>query len=66
MDKKSLLSSQIIIILYLLTAAISCIELMAQFPKGGFSNPWIYVLGLTLIGSVVMYFIKKKQRFENK
>ena len=66
MDKKSLLSSQIIIVLYLLAAAVSCIEMMAQFKKGGFSNPWIYILGLVFIGAATMYFIKKKQRFENK
>jgi len=66
MDKKSLLSSQIIIVLYLLAAAVSCIEMMAQFKNGGFKNPWVYVLLIVFIGSASMYFIKKKQRFENR
>ena len=66
MDKKSLLSSQIIIVLYLLAAAVSCIEMMAQFNKGGFKNPWVYILFLVFIGAATMYFIKKKQRFENR
>lgn len=66
MNKKSLLYSQIIIILYLLAAAVSCIEMMKQFEKGGFSNPWVYVMFVIFAGSVTMYFIKKKQRLQNR
>ena len=66
MNKKSLLSSQIIIVLYLLAAAVSCIEMMAQYQKGGLSNPWVSILLLVFLGAATMYFIKKKQRFENR
>ncbi len=66
MDKKSLLGSQIIIVLYILAAAISCIEGMAQFQKGGFKNPFVYLLSGIFIFCAYMYFKKKKQRFENK
>ncbi len=62
-NKKSLINSQIVIVLYLLAAAVSAIEAMAQFGKGGFSNPWVYFMAVIFIFSAGMYFVKKKQRF---
>lgn len=64
--KKSLISSQIIIVLYLMFAAISAIETFAQYRSKGFSNPRVYLFAAVFIFCMVMYFIKKKQRFEKK
>ncbi|NQW41911.1 MAG: LPXTG cell wall anchor domain-containing protein [Bacteroidetes bacterium] len=66
MEKKRLIGSQITIVLWLLVAAISCIEVLKQFEKGGFKNPWIYVFGALFLGSIIMYFYIKKQRFSQK
>lgn len=66
MDKKGLIGSQISIVLWLLIAAISCIEVLKQFEKGGFKNPLIYVFSALFVVGVVMYFYKKKQRFSQK
>ena len=65
-DKKSLLSSQITIVLWLLAAAISGIETFAQFQKGGFSNPWVYIMAVLFIACAVMYFVKMRQRAEGR
>jgi hypothetical protein len=65
-QKKSLLFKQIIIILWLLAAAISSIEASVQFKIGGFTNWKFYFFLAIFITSVVMYFIRKKQRLENK
>jgi len=66
MDKKSLVSKQIVIVLYIMAAAISFIEAMAQYKMGGFSNWKFYLVLVVFIASISMYFIKKKQRFEEK
>lgn len=66
MDKKSLVSKQIVIVLYIMAAAISAIEASVQFKLGGFSNWKFYLVLLVFIASISMYFIKKKQRFEEK
>lgn len=66
MDKKSLLSKQVVIVLYLMAAAISGIECSVQYKMGGLSNWKFYLVLLVFIGSVVMYFTKKKQRFADK
>jgi len=66
MEKKSLLSKQVFIVLWLLAAAIASIETYAQFLQGGWANPKIYFFGAIFIVCAVMYFIKKKQRFENR
>lgn len=64
MEKKSLVSRQIIIVLYLIGAAIACIETTVQFKIGGFGNWKVYFFGAIFIFAVVMYFIRKKQRFQ--
>lgn len=66
MKSKSLLSKQIIIVFYLLGAAISAIETSVQFKIGGFTNWRVYFFFLIFAFSVTMYFIRKKQRLENK
>jgi hypothetical protein len=65
-QKKSLLFKQIIIILWLLAAAISSVEATNQFKIGGFTNWKFYFFLAIFITSVVMYFIRKKQRLEQK
>jgi hypothetical protein len=65
MEKKSLLSKQVTIVLWLLGAAISAIETAAQFQRSGFSNWRVYFFSLIFITCVLMYFRKKKARFEN-
>jgi hypothetical protein len=66
MEKKTLVSKQIVIVLYLMAAAISFIEATVQYKLGGFSNWKFYLVLLVFIASVSMYFIKKKQRFAEK
>jgi hypothetical protein len=66
MDKKSLVSKQVVIVLYLMAAAISCIEATVQFKLGGFSNWKFYLVVVVFLFSVTMYFIKKKQRLLEK
>lgn len=66
MDKKSLVSKQIVIVLYLLAAAISLIEATVQYKLGGLSNWKFYLVLLVFFFSATMYFVKKKQRFEEK
>jgi hypothetical protein len=66
MEKKTLVSKQIVIVLYLMAAAISFIETTVQYKLGGFSNWKFYLVLLVFIASVSMYFIKKKQRFAGK
>lgn len=65
-NKKSLISSQIYIVMWLLLSAITAIETFAQFQDGGFSNPKIYFFGALFIVCAAMYFMKKKQRFKDK
>ena len=65
-NKKSLISSQIIIVFYLLFAAVAAIETLAQFQKGGFSNPRIYFFGALFLFCAAMYFVKKKKRLEER
>jgi hypothetical protein len=64
MDKKSLVSKQVVIVLYIMAAAISFIEATVQYKIGGFSNWKLYLVIIVFLASVSMYFIKKKQRFE--
>jgi hypothetical protein len=66
MDKKSLLGKQVVIVLYLLAAAVSVIEVSVQFKIGGFSNWRVYFFAAIFIFSVAMYFVRKKQRLEQK
>jgi len=66
MEKKSLVSKQVGIVLYLMAAAISCIEATVQYKIGGFGNWKLYLVLLVFVFSVSMYFIKKKQRFQEK
>lgn len=66
MDKKSLVSKQIVIVLYIMAAAVSFIEATVQYKMGGFSNWKFYLVLLVFIASISMYFIKKKQRFQEK
>jgi uncharacterized membrane protein len=66
MNKKSLVSKQVAIVLYLLAAAISLIEATVQYKLGGFSNWKLYLLVIVFFFSAIMYFVKKKQRFEEK
>ena len=66
MDKKSLLGSQIIIVLYLLAIAISSVETTIQFKNGGFSNWKVYLFGAIFGFSVYMYFVRKKQRLTKR
>jgi hypothetical protein len=65
-NKKSLIQSQIFIVLWLLLAAITAIESFAQFQKGGLSNPRVYFFSVLFLVCAYMYFRKKKQRFEEK
>lgn len=62
MEKKTLINQQIVIILYLLAAAISCIEATVQFQIDGWYSWKFYVLAFVFLFSASMYFIKKKQR----
>ncbi len=62
MEKKTLINQQIVIILYLLAAAVSCIEATVQFQLGAWRNWKFYVLSFVFLFSASMYFIKKKQR----
>lgn len=66
MKNKSLINQQVIIVLYLLAGAISCIEATLEFKKGGFSNPTFYFFAAIFVVCVIMYFIRKKQRFESR
>ena len=66
MDKKSLVSKQIVIVLYIMAGAVSFIEATVQYKMGGFSNWKFYLVLLVFIASISMYFIKKKQRFQEK
>jgi hypothetical protein len=66
MDKQSLLSKQIIIILFLLGAAIAGIETANQYMRHGFSGWRLYFFAAIFITCISMYFVKKKQRFEKK
>ncbi len=66
MDKKSLIGSQIIIVLYLLAAAIAAIEASVHFKTGGFSHWQFYFFTAIFLFCAVMYFIRKKQRLQNK
>ena len=62
MEKKTLINQQIVIILYLLAAAVSCIEATVQFQIDGWKSWKFYVLVFVFLFSSSMYFIKKKQR----
>ena len=64
MAKQSLLVKQIIIILWLLAAAIAAIEASVQFKIGGFSNWKFYFFVAIFFVAAFMYFIRKKQRIE--
>jgi hypothetical protein len=66
MTNKTLLSKQVNIILWLLAAAIAAIETYAQYKQHGFAGWRLYFFALIFIVCVVMYFIKKKQRLENR
>ena len=61
-DKKHLIKSQILIVLWLIFAAISAIELFAQFSNGGFGNPFVYLLFAIFAFSAYMYFKGRKNR----
>lgn len=62
MNKKTLIGSQVTIILWQLFAAVSAIEAYNQFLKNGFSNWKFYFFVLLFITCVVMFFIKRKSR----
>jgi sugar phosphate permease len=49
-----------------LAAAISSIEATKAYNEGGFTNWRFYFFLAIFITSVVMYFIRKKQRLEQK
>jgi hypothetical protein len=66
MANKPLISKQITIILWLLVTAIAGIETYAQFLTRGFANWRLYFFGAIFIAGAVMYFKKKKERFENR
>lgn len=63
-EKKPLIFNQILIVLWLLFAAISLIEAYKQYLNGGFKNPYVYLLIGIFLFSATMYFIRKKQRYE--
>ncbi len=66
MNKKSLIGSQISIILWQLFAAITAIEAYNQFLKGGLSSWKGYFFTLLFIVCVVMFFIRRKARMQPK
>ena len=66
MNKTSLLGKQIFIVLYLLAAAIACIEATVIFQQEGLSSWKFWFLALVFFFSVYMYFVKKKKRLEEK
>lgn len=66
MDKKTLVSKQVFIVLYLLAAAISCIEATAQYRTGGFENWRFWFFTGIFLFAAFMYFVRKKQRFESR
>jgi hypothetical protein len=63
MQNKSLLSKQVTIILWLLVAAIAAIETMAQYKTRGMGNWRVYFFAAIFVACVVMYFRKKRERF---
>jgi hypothetical protein len=65
-NKKTLVSKQIFIMLYLVAAAISAMEASIQFQDRGFKNWRVYFFGGIFLFSAAMYFIRRKQRFESK
>ncbi|MBL7837456.1 MAG: hypothetical protein JNM67_08070 [Bacteroidetes bacterium] len=64
-EKKTLVSRQIMIVLWLMFAAISAIEMLKQYGKGGFKNPYVYLLFAIFIFSWYMYFKGRKNRLGN-
>ncbi len=52
------------ITLWLLAAAMACIETYAQYLEHGFSNWKLYLFAALAIGCIVMYFIKRKERLK--
>ncbi len=64
MEKKSFVSKQIAVILWLLMAAISAIEGLKQFQTGGATNPWFYLMLGVFIVSAYMYFTRKNKRLD--
>lgn len=66
MDKKSLVSKQIFIVMYLLAAAIACIEATVQYKTGGPGNWRFWFFTGIFLFAATMYFVRKKQRFQEK
>ncbi len=64
MEKKSFVSKQIAVILWLMLAAISAIEGLKQFQTGGATNPWFYLMLGVFIVSAYMYFTRKNKRLD--
>lgn len=65
-DKKTLVSRQIQIVLWLVFAAVSAIELMKQYLIGGFKNPLVYLLFAIFVFSWYMYYKSRKNRLGDK
>lgn len=61
-SKKSIVARQIQIVVWLVFAAISAIELMKQYMDGGFKNPWVYLLFVIFAFSWFMYYRSRKNR----
>ncbi len=66
MDKKSFISRQIVVILWIVVAAVTMIEGMAQFQKGGFKNPVMYLMFAMCGVSAYMFFTRRNKRLEDK
>jgi hypothetical protein len=65
-EKKTLISRQIMIVLWLMFAAISAIEMLKQYSIGGFKNPLVYLLFAIFAFSWYMYFKGRRNRLGNK
>ncbi len=65
MEKKSFVSKQIAVILWLMLAAVSAIEGLKQYQTGGASNPWFYLMLGVFVVSAYMYFTRKNKRLDS-
>lgn len=65
MENKSLLTKQVIVILWLIPAAISAIEVYAAYLTGGFSNWKLYFFASIFAICTTMFFKKRRQRNAN-
>lgn len=64
MENKTLLSRQVVVILWLFAAAISAIEVYAAYLTYGFTGWRLYFFAVIFIVCATMFLKKRKQRDE--